>query len=334
MRTILALLLALLAVAPVSAQRVTVSSSIGEWVPMLEWRALTLDRADEDIGGYASTPTYYPSRVTVPSGLEGRYTARAHTTVSSGSPFNLMQIRKNGTVVLGEDVRVGQNEGLATLEVTWTGELGAGEYLEIVVWHYRSNVYPDRPLLRFGDPSPAWRVRQTELMLERVGALADGAIVLSGQSNALNVRPYLADALRPSGKNLTGWQKGAQQISVWDEGQPGWNGLVPTLKPNIKALIWWQGESDGENGVPDGYQGRLGSFISRVRVAVGNPTLPVYIIQVGSHPLWSTIGPQQTAYCASDPYCTFISAAQIPAYVSHMDAAGYAAVAQLLAGML
>lgn len=343
---VITLLLACAISAPVFAQRVTVSSSLQESVPVNEWRTLTLDTVREDVGGFASTPETHPTRLTVPAGMGGYYQIDAFTSAqSSHQPvpnpaFYLFWICKNGQVntsvnaaVLREDVRVSQKQGLSSMQATWSGTLEAGDYIELMFWHYDmerplSEVYPVFVGI------PWFPARATSITMRRVDDAAASVIALSGQSNALKIRPYLADALRSSGKSLSGWQKGAQPISVWDAGQPGWIGLAPTLGPQVKALVWWQGESDGENGVSAGYQSRLASFISRVRVAVGNPDLPVYMIEVGSNPLFAQIGPQQAAYCATDSNCHFIAASALPAYVSHMDAAGYTTVATLLAGML
>lgn len=327
------------------AQRATVSSSLTESIPLSEWRVLTLDTVIEDVGGFSSTPETAPTRLTVPAGMGGVYDVDAFVTIAPPPvgvtpPFYMLAIRKNGgspnpwNGIVREDVRSVQLTGVSSLQATWRGSLAAGDYLELVFWFWSD------PITNPGCCPPAlvgfptYAPRSTTLTVQRVDDVADTTIALSGQSNALKLRPYLADALRASGKNLVGWQKGAQQISVWDAGQQGWLGLSQSLGPHVQALVWWQGESDGENGIAAGYQSRLASFIARVRTAVGNPSLPVYLIEVGSHPLFAEIGPQQSAYCASDAHCHFIGSASLPAYVSHMDPAGYATVASLLASVV
>lgn len=53
---------------------------------------------------------------------------------------------------------------------------------------------------------------------------------------------------------------------------------------NIKGIVWYQGESDafGQKEA-DVYLDKFSSFVNRVRQDVGNPNLPVFMVQIGRY---------------------------------------------------
>jgi hypothetical protein len=89
--------------------------------------------------------------------------------------------------------------------------------------------------------------------------------------------------------------------------------------PNI--VIWFQGEAEGSQATctdPGAgcnyYAANLTTFISKLRTKLGNPTLPIFIVQLGRvatsgivDSVWSGMRTAQASYVASDPYSYLIN---------------------------
>lgn len=102
---------------------------------------------------------------------------------------------------------------------------------------------------------------------------------------------------------FTGSGHGAEPLSYWDVGQPGWTYLSTNILASgtdANWFIWYQGEADAQTGNAD-YANKLADFIGRVRALVKNPSLNVIIVQI------ETIG---VFNAVNFPFCAQIQQAQ------------------------
>src|SRR5712664_3988047 len=97
---------------------------------------------------------------------------------------------------------------------------------------------------------------------------AVSAVVLSGQSNAGGVSPFLVAAYRPSDVFVAA--HGGEPIRKWAPGSLYWNELARLLRQPLKAFIWWQGENDLDSST---YLADLTDLMARVRAANHAPHL-------------------------------------------------------------
>ncbi len=103
-------------------------------------------------------------------------------------------------------------------------------------------------------------------------------IVLSGQSNAVNLRPALAAAYAPGVISVS---EANQRIREWAPGGPLWQQLEPELHRRLTAFVWWQGETDGSYPAEAAvYQSRLADLVARVRQANDDPSLLIVVVQI------------------------------------------------------
>ena len=105
------------------------------------------------------------------------------------------------------------------------------------------------------------------------------AVLLSGQSNAGDVAPFLVAAYRPSDVFLSA--HGGESIRKWAPGSLYWNELARLLRQPLKALIWWQGESDLESTT---YLADLTDLVARVRATNRTPDLLVIVVRILPQP--------------------------------------------------
>lgn len=148
--------------------------------------------------------------------------------------------------------------------------------------------------------------------------------MLSGQSNALNLAPFLT-AVYPlsvftvgdSGRPISGWDKNFGNM---------WTALIPLLQQPIQAFVWWQGESDRDNVQ---YLSDLQDLIARVRQVNNNPQLLVIEIRVLDLPQNASVRAAQQAFVAADPHAVLISSDGFQLSTSdHLTDAGYQVVAK------
>lgn len=85
--------------------------------------------------------------------------------------------------------------------------------------------------------------------------------VLSGQSNAVNLKPYLT-----AYATILGVQQNSTPIRAWAADGPLWAPLAADLSPTDQAFIWWQGEMDAYEGSTT-YAHDLRDLLTRVRSA-------------------------------------------------------------------
>lgn len=160
--------------------------------------------------------------------------------------------------------------------------------------------------------------------------VAATAVVLSGQSNALFIAPYLQG--RVAGVRATGTS--GQAIAGWAPGSGDWATLAATLTPGpLRAFVWWQGESDRLN---PNYRGDLTTLIARVRSVAGQPTLRVVIVQVLDLPQNASVRTAQQNFVVGDVNALLVTTdiSQRDGVTDHMTAAGYSEVARLVVASL
>jgi hypothetical protein len=92
--------------------------------------------------------------------------------------------------------------------------------------------------------------------------------VLSGQSNAVNLKPYLTPYA-----TILGVQQNSTPIRAWATDGPLWGPLAAELNPSDQAFIWWQGEMDAYEGSTT-YAADVRDLLTRVR-ASGIQTLVI-----------------------------------------------------------
>jgi hypothetical protein len=159
---------------------------------------------------------------------------------------------------------------------------------------------------------------------------------LSGQSNALAVRPFLERVDR-----VVGYQVPSTRIACWDiddvafEGNRCWHQLLRTLTVPLDAFVWWQGEADAGTAQ---YYARLDALVRRVRAASLNLQLPVAVVQLGPASTRVLGGPGFVAqrWARTDAHAVYVPTHDLEFEPDgiHMTAAGYAAAARRIDQML
>jgi len=151
--------------------------------------------------------------------------------------------------------------------------------------------------------------------------------LVGGQSNMNNCRSFLS-AL---GLTTFGFSEGAQPISYWDVGANGWTQLAAAIagKNTAKAFVWFQGETDGLNGVTTAaYQAKLTDLIARVR-AITRANLPILLTQISTlEAPFAPINAAITAAAASSGVYVIPTSDLSWGDTRHLDNAGATAWAQ------
>jgi hypothetical protein len=152
------------------------------------------------------------------------------------------------------------------------------------------------------------------------------AVVLSGQSNAGGVSPFLVAAYRPSDVFVSA--HGGEPIRKWARGTLYWNELAQLLRHPIKAFIWWQGESDLGSTT---YLADLTDLVARVRATSRTPDLLMIVVRILPQPHDSGAGVRaaQQAFVQADSKAVLVSSDGVPAQADgiHLTDAGYREVA-------
>jgi hypothetical protein len=153
--------------------------------------------------------------------------------------------------------------------------------------------------------------------------------VLSGQSNAEKLEPFLQPYAR-----VAGYSRTSTAIEEWAPGKPMWKGLAPALKLPMSAFIWWQGESNN-NEPPGSYRAKLAELAARVRKAARAPDLVFVVIRVGPNYRANTIWSEQDAFVSADRHAILVPSDDLEFvdYI-HMTDAGYRHMAERLAATL
>lgn len=154
--------------------------------------------------------------------------------------------------------------------------------------------------------------------------------VLSGQSNAREVRAYLAVAAAPAGAQVTGWAEGGDGIENWDMTTAGWLGWTkPALEGlNVQAFVWSQGEADaGDSTKLAAYPAKFANLCARVRDAAGNPHLRIVIVEVSQNAAYAAMREVQKNYVMTDPDARLVNTEDLADNGGHFFPDGYAAIA-------
>ena len=161
-------------------------------------------------------------------------------------------------------------------------------------------------------------------------------IALSGQSNAVLLKPALSKYATVVGASLSG-----APISLWASDGPMWRQLAATLTADVSRFVWYQGESDADFGVAagapltTGYSAELRDLIARVR-ALTRPNLFVIICGLANAPAnqveFDIFRGEQQRFVATDPNAVYISTIDLPSENSqHLTSAGYEMLAVRIA---
>lgn len=159
------------------------------------------------------------------------------------------------------------------------------------------------------------------------------AVVLSGQSNAGGVSPFLVAAYRPSDVFVSA--HGGEPIRKWAPGSLYWNELAQLLRHPLKAFVWWQGESDLGSTT---YLADLTDLVARVRATSHTPDLLVIVVRILPQPHDSGAGVRaaQEAFVRADSNAVLVSSDGVPAQADgiHLTDAGYREVAARIVEVL
>jgi hypothetical protein len=164
-------------------------------------------------------------------------------------------------------------------------------------------------------------------------SLPVSAVLLSGQSNAGGVSPFLAAAYRPSDVFVSA--HGGEPIRKWAPGSLYWIELARLLRQPLKAFIWWQGESDLDSTT---YLADLIDLVARVRAANHSPDLLVIVVRILPQPHGRGAGVRaaQEAFVQADTNAILVSSDGVPAQADgvHLTDAGYRQVAERIVAVL
>lgn len=160
-------------------------------------------------------------------------------------------------------------------------------------------------------------------------------ILLSGQSNAVNLSPFLVGAYHPSLVVTSAYP--GNPISLWTEGHPNWRVLAPLLRQPLRAFVWWQGETDADARSTT-YLADLTDFVARVRLANHAPDLFVIVIRILPLPqgAGASVRAAQEAFVQADTNAVLVSSDDVPALPDgyHLADAGYRQVAARIVAAL
>lgn len=99
---------------------------------------------------------------------------------------------------------------------------------------------------------------------------------LAGQSNAMLLRPFLAEV-----SDVRSFYGEVTTIApCWSVHGTCWTALRPTLAEPLDAFVWWQGESDVLAGTTN-YAPAFEDLVRRVRSENRKPALLVVVMQLG-----------------------------------------------------
>ena len=169
-------------------------------------------------------------------------------------------------------------------------------------------------------------------------------LILSGQSNAVQLRPHLEDAYRAIGR-VDGYAYGGLPIAHWFvdvssyDFEP-WPHLAPTLHQPARAFIWWQGESDATDPTrsdPTRYADTLSALFARIRSESGDLALFVLVCQIRDNHVEDTsaIREQIQRAVSRDPRARLVPVDDLPFVDTfHLTPAGYDAMARRLISLL
>lgn len=135
-------------------------------------------------------------------------------------------------------------------------------------------------------------------------------LIVSGQSNALDLAPRLARY-----QTVIGYQRGAQPIAYWNVGAEGWQRLAASIRGRADAIgfVWCQGEADAVDTTrtPGSYLRALTDLIERVR-AITRKDLPVRFCELGPAPVNDAINAELRQLVRADPLAAIVPTRDLP----------------------
>ena len=160
-------------------------------------------------------------------------------------------------------------------------------------------------------------------------------LVVAGQSNAVNVAPFLR-AVYPqpvlsdstqNGRPISSWSPTEQPPELWPL-------LAGALHQRVQAVVWWQGESDRDN---PHYLDDLRELAVRVRSENANPALLIVVVRVLDLPSNAGVRTAQQGFVDGDLDAVLVSS-DGPGFQNgasdHLTDAGYGTVAQRIVAAL
>jgi hypothetical protein len=154
-----------------------------------------------------------------------------------------------------------------------------------------------------------------------------GRLVVSGQSNAVNVVPYLAaygqvDTVAQHSLSISHWSAINPEVFMWRI-------LQPVLRSPMRAFVWWQGESDSAN---PNYQAQLLELMERVRAEAQQSTLRVVIVRVLAKPAYQRVrtAQEQVAQMFSGTTLASIDHCEVDGLTDHLTPDGYRCAAVVI----
>jgi putative copper export protein len=145
-----------------------------------------------------------------------------------------------------------------------------------------------------------------------------------------------------------GWNPALAQYSVAGTHSSYWNtnkatvasflsGAIAQLtQPNIRAMVWYQGEHDAIDGPGTTWQTNVAATVLAIRTAVSKPTLPLVVVKIPSNyqyvmPYLTATRASQDAFVAADGHATMVETPS-PTYIDslHLTQASIDVTARLI----
>lgn len=153
-------------------------------------------------------------------------------------------------------------------------------------------------------------------------------VLLSGQSNAAFVAPYLTLPL----ESVIVVARPGQSIGAWQPGEPLWLEMERVLTAHrVTALVWWQGASDRRGD----YLEDLRELVARVRQTAGQPGMLVVIVRVLDRPENRPVREAQQTFVSEDRRAVLVTTDGLGEPASdHLTPEGYAVAADRIRAAL
>lgn len=245
---------------------------------------------------------------TIGSAAGGRFSA-ALAGVPSGGPYRL-------------ELRVGREACI--IAAFWVGDvwlLGGQSNME--GWGLLAQACPPRPGVRLLGMDGVWRQAVEPLHLLSTSPDSCHSPRQEPYAAALRTRRRLGTGTGPGlacaaellartrvPQGLIACAHGGTTMTQWDPAKKDSGGdclygsLLRSWRSTgqaVAGLLWYQGESDGNADAAPRYGERMRGFIAALRADLGQPRLPVVLVQLGRHtggdpalgPHWESIREQQ-----------------------------------------
>ena len=155
-------------------------------------------------------------------------------------------------------------------------------------------------------------------------------LVFAGQSSAMFDCPFLTAAYPGPVRCVS---EGATSIVLYEPGGAHWPEMLAATTPDVRAIVWWLGETDGLNGMTTEFAAHLTAEFTTLRRLAQNPRLPIVMVRILPEPEFDRIRPVQVAWARADCCTTLLVSDDLPRRPPaegsyHLTDAGYAVMAQ------